>query len=275
MCPHCRAFISSDDKICPYCSERTGPRAAETLAHPGQWTPFTSLTILTLIINAAFFFVSVYMSTGPGGFVNVDERVLVLMGAKFRPEILYGGQWWRLITAGFLHGGAGHIFMNGFAIYYVGQHVEEFLGHARFITLYIVATFTGFLFSLIASPESLSIGASAALTGFLGGLIAASLLPGSRLAPARKLYGQMAAGVILVGFLATWTNWSHVDNASHVGGFVGGFLYILVAGMPGPSRSTREVFWKSVAGVSVAITLVCFFKMVVFFSALYHSQAFR
>src|SRR5262245_8541494 len=116
MCPHCRAFITVKDRICPYCNEPVGPRAAarmpsEMLAGFIPQAHFA--TVLLLLINLGFFLATTIMSSkaGAGNALDIDTETLVMFGAKYGPWIR-GGQWWRLITAGFLHGGFMHILMN-------------------------------------------------------------------------------------------------------------------------------------------------------------------
>ncbi|BDC50865.1 hypothetical protein F183_A31810 [Bryobacterales bacterium F-183] len=289
MCPHCRAFISSDDKICPYCEEPIGASAGTRITLTGGSSDsggvasslvpdHSAMTLLFLLVNVALFLASVWVSANSGNngaIMGLDNRTLILLGAKWRPEIIYAGQWWRLITAGFLHGGIMHIFMNGLSLFHVGRHFEDYLGSTRFIIVYVVATITGFFFSLIASPGSTSVGASAALAGMVGALLASSSAPGSPTAPIRRLYVQWTWGLLVIGFIGNLTGMMRIDNAAHIGGLAGGWLFIKIAGFPGAQRSAAEVVWRVLSVVLVLLTLVSFFKMYVFFSALSASPAYR
>ena len=137
MCSHCRAFITTDDKVCPYCDTPVGPRAIDVRS-PGEVlgglvpnTHFT--TALILLLNAGLYIATaVYASSGGGGggFMDLDVKTLFLFGSKYTPAIIHG-QWWRLITAGFLHGGLMHIAMNSWVLYDLGAQVEEAYGTAR------------------------------------------------------------------------------------------------------------------------------------------------
>jgi len=167
MCPHCRAFITTDDKVCPYCETTVGPKAIER-RDPGQalgglipQAHFT--TVLILLINAGLYAATaVYaMRQGRGNFMDLDGPTLFFFGAKLRSAIL-AGEWWRLITAGFLHGGILHIAMNSWVLYDLGAQVEEAYGTARFLVLYFVTSIAGFYASMWWSV-SISVGASAAL----------------------------------------------------------------------------------------------------------------
>ena len=270
MCPQCRAFISSDDKTCPYCNEPVGTRAASVAprdAFASMVPEHSTITLLFLLLNAAFWIASVIVSANQGNsnpLMNLDSRTLILLGAKWRPEILYGGQWWRLLTAGFLHGGAMHIIMNGMSLYQVGRHFEDYLGPVRLFLVYVVATIGGFGLSLYTSG-ALSIGASAAIAGLIGALYASSRFPGSPTATGQKLYGYWTLGLLIVGFLGNWSNMMHIDNAAHIGGWVAGYLLIWAAGFPGSNRSTRELVLRILLIVAIAATLLSFWKMGMFF----------
>ena len=118
MCPNCRAFITTDDRVCPYCNQEAGLRAAErrlTADALGGLIPHARFTTMMIIlINAGFYIATVLYSmraSPQGSAMDLDGPTLFAFGAKFGPAIAQG-QWWRLITAGFLHGGLLHIGMN-------------------------------------------------------------------------------------------------------------------------------------------------------------------
>ena len=89
-----------------------------------------------------------------------------------------------LVTAGFLHGGLIHIFMNSWVLFSVGAQVEETYGTARYLVLYFVSNVLGFLASALLQPASLSVGASAALFGLIGAMIAAGMRSNSAMGAA-------------------------------------------------------------------------------------------
>src|SRR5579862_9086866 len=159
MCPHCRAFITTRDRTCPYSNEFVGERAidrrspADVLGGLIPATHFT--TAILLLINVGLYVASaVYsMSLGRGGgFMAMDDIALRQFGAKYSRLILSGGQWWRLTTAGYLHGGLMHIAMNMWVLYDLGPQVEEIYGTSRFLMIYMVANAGGFLLSTYWSP---------------------------------------------------------------------------------------------------------------------------
>jgi rhomboid protease GluP len=272
MCPNCRAFITADDKICPYCQASVGPRVvdrrtpADALGGLIPHARFTTMVIL--LINSALYVATVLYSskTNGGGFsFDLDTRTLVLFGAKDPAIILYG-EWWRLITAGFLHGGIMHILMNSWVLFDVGAQVEETFGTSRYLVLYFVSTITGYLASLWWAPSVPSIGASAAIMGLVGAMIANSVRDRSSYGIAvRKMYTRWVIYILIFGLLPFF----NIDNAAHIGGLAGGFGVGYLAGTPGISRGT-EGFWRAASGVAMAITAVAFAEMFLFLIA--HSR---
>ncbi len=266
MCPNCRAFVTITDRVCPYCGVQLGPRAIDMRAgqFAASFLPRANLTAIIIIaINIAFFLAELGVSYKLTGSANIPGQVAVLFGAKYAP-LIYSGQWWRLITAGFLHGGFWHIAMNSWALWILVTEVEQFYGTARLFVAYFFATLTGFLCSLLWSPHSLSLGASAACFGMFGIMLAMGVR--QRADPlthaVRAHYGQWLILGLVMSFIPG------VDLAAHVGGFIGGFLVGLIAGSPGLPNTPRERFWKIAAGMAVAITLYAFLRAFLFYPVL-------
>lgn len=259
MCPNCRAFISTKDRVCPYCGVQLGPRAIDLRATQiaSSLVPRANQTsVIFLIINAAFFLAEViasYRLTGASPAAGISSQVMLLFGAKYAP-LIHAGQWWRLITAGFLHAGFFHIAMNSWALFVLIPEVEQFYGTSRLIVAYLISTFTGFLLSLLWS-RSLSLGASAACYGLIGIMLAMGVRRNDPLAQAvRAYYRQWVIFGLLLSLLPG------VDIAAHIGGLAGGFLVGLVGGLPGLPGSPREILWKTLAGLGIAITLYAFWQ---------------
>jgi rhomboid protease GluP len=173
--------------------------------HPGR---------LTLLLMAACIVVAAF--TLPGSSQLLNAR-LYDWGAKVNVNIA-AGQWWRLLTSSFLHGGWVHLGLNLYALFLVGSLVENLLGPGRLFAIYIVAALTGALASY-AATTGLSIGASGAIFGVMSAALIAGLRdPQERLTP--KQWSGLAswAGLnLIIGF-----NTAGVDNAAHLGGLLGG-----------------------------------------------------
>src|SRR6266536_4646821 len=163
MCPHCRAFITTSDKVCPYCGEQVGPRAIERRGGSQEFLadfiPHARFnTILILLINFGFYLATTLysMRSGRGNAIDIDVYTLVDFGAKWVP-LIQAGQWWRLVTAGFLHGGLMHILMNSWAMFDLGAAVEEIYGTSRMLVIYFVSSVAGFYVSALWNPRTPSI----------------------------------------------------------------------------------------------------------------------
>jgi len=152
--------------------------------------------------------------------------VVAAMGMKSNIAI-NAGQWWRLFTPIFLHGGIFHIGFNMYALYVLGPGLERFYGKFSFLLLYLVAGVAGNVFSFIFSPYN-SLGASTAIFGLLAA-------QGVFLYQHQELFGKSAQrSLINVIFIAV-VNFviglsPGIDNRGHLGGFFGGALFAWFAG---------------------------------------------
>ncbi|MBV9267229.1 MAG: rhomboid family intramembrane serine protease [Acidobacteriaceae bacterium] len=262
MCPNCRAFIEINDRVCPYCGTQLGPRAIDLRGSQiaASFMPRANLTSsVILIVNALFYLIELLLSSqGTGGrgfsFGEVSGRAIVLLGCKYGP-LIAAGQWWRLITAGFLHGSFIHIAMNSYALFILVTEVEQFYGTSRLVVAYVFSTFTGFLVSFLWSPGAPSLGASAAAYGLIGIMLAMSI--GRRSDPLVQLVRTQYTQWLIFGLLLSLVG--NIDLAAHLGGFAGGFLLGVVAGLPGIPRSRREVTWNVLAGLAIAVTIYAFY----------------
>jgi rhomboid protease GluP len=264
MCSNCRAFITVDDKVCPYCDFKQGARAIDVRMPDdllGGLLPGTRfLTTLILILNSGLYVATMLysMNSGnPGALMNIDGRTLVLFGAKFGPFIA-AGQLWRLVTAGFLHGGLIHIAFNSFALLDVGAHVEELYGMSRMAVIYLISTIAGFGLSYWWSPGT-SIGASAGLFGLIGAMLAFGVKwQGTSYGSAVKSqYSRWLVYGLVMSFMPG------IDLGAHVGGLAGGFAVGWIAGEPNKSAATDKM-WDVAMYLSIAIVLACFAQVALF-----------
>ncbi len=259
MCPNCRAFITTSDRICPYCQVAVGPRAIERRA-PGEilgglipQAHFT--TVLILLINFSLFAATTLYSMRTN---TPDNATLMLFGAKLPFAYLSGnGEWWRLVTAGFLHGGVLHILMNSWVLFDLGAEVEAIYGTRRFIVFYFVSTVCGFLASS-KFYAGISIGSSAGIFGLIGAMVAFGVVDKSAFgAAAKSLYMRWAVYGLLMGLLPFFPT----DNAAHIGGLASGFVVAWVLRPPEIRAQWKEPLIGGLAGVCVALTLYSFFHM--------------
>ena len=269
MCPQCRAFISTQDRVCPYCDTPLGERAIDRRlpeAVAGFIPGDRLVTSILLLINFVMFGLTVMLSYGQGpqsaALQSIDRVTLIVFGAKWAPGIV-NGQWWRLVTAGFLHGGLIHILINSVSLFDLGQQVEERFGVRRYLVIYFVSTVVGFWASTWWSPAVPSVGASAGIFGLIGAMIA---LGTGRHASARLQTGsnylRWAGYSLLLGFVLP-----NIDNAAHVGGLAGGFVTAYLAGTPKLSETAGERLWRALAWLCVLITGLSFALMLQSFLA--------
>lgn len=149
-----------------------------------------------------------------------NPAVLVLFGAKYTPLIV-AGQYWRLLTAVFVHVGIAHLMFNAYALFSFGMEVERRFGRTRFLALYLLSGIASTTASFVGSP-ALSAGASGAVFGLAGASLAYYAAYRDRLGMAgrRSLTSiLLVVGLNLVmGFAAPG-----IDNLGHIGGLVAGF----------------------------------------------------
>ena len=268
MCPHCRAFITNKDRTCPYCNEPVRARAIDRRnpsAILGGIIPHARFnTVVILVINFGLFLATVLYSMGAGNgeaVWNIDVGTLVAFGAKYNAG-LAAGQWWRLVTAGFLHGGLLHILMNSWVLFDLGAQVEEIYGAGRMLVIYFVSTVFGFYASAVWSPAP-SVGASAALMGLIGAMIALGVRHKSPVGSSiRATYIRWAIYIILFGLLPGL----HVDNAAHIGGLAAGFGIAYLAGLPRLEGSWTERLWRGASWICILLTALSFLKMYLWFA---------
>ena len=248
MCPNCRAFVTSSDRVCPYCEMKLGPRAIERRA-PGEilgglipHARFT--TVMILLINTALFLAE-YLNPNAG---------LTRWGASL-PAPYMQGQWWRLITAGFLHGGVFHILMNSWVLFDLGAEVEQLYGTSRLIVFYFVSTITGFWTSSHLGFHS-SVGSSAGIFGLIGAMLAFGVSDRSALGSmVKSLYMRWVIYGLVLSFLPG------VDFWAHVGGLSGGFIAGWLASTPRARQMWKEPLLRALAGISIAVTFLAFGMM--------------
>ena len=124
-------------------------------------------TYSIILINIVIFLIEIIKS---GSFLDIDIYTLADMGAKINLFINHG-QYYRLITAAFLHGGILHIFFNMSALNIIGREVEAVYGGKKFLIIYFLSAIGGNIFSYVFKPSSISVGASGAIFGLLGAML--------------------------------------------------------------------------------------------------------
>jgi membrane associated rhomboid family serine protease len=166
------------------------------------------VTVAIIIVCAAVFLATNGFSGGSGSL----WRDLFLDG----PDV-HDGDWWRLVTSGFLHAGPIHILFNMYLLWVLGNLLEPTLGSGRFAALYFTALLAGACGALVVDPNSPTVGASGAVFGLMGA--AAVELRSRGINPFQTDIGLLIVFNLVLSFVL-----SHVSVGGHVGGLVGGAL---------------------------------------------------
>ena len=196
-------------------------------------------TVMILLINSALFIAE---------YVSPQSR-LQQYGASM-PWPYMHGEWWRLVTAGFLHGGILHILMNSWVLFDLGAEVEALYGTSRLIVFYFVSTVTGFLMSSMLG-HSPSVGSSAGIFGLIGAMLAFGFTDKSSLgAQVKALYGRWVIYALVLSFIPG------VDYYAHIGGLAGGFLTGFLASTPRARLMWKEPLIRYAAGICLGLTVL-------------------
>jgi membrane associated rhomboid family serine protease len=203
------------------CPEHSGkPQGVQRVTRGVQRAAFegvgAKVTKALVAINVAVYVAE--LATGGG--VNGVGSTIYEKGVLFGPFVEQG-DWWRLLTAAFLHYGPVHLILNMVGLYWFGSLLEQRIGAGRYLMLYLVSGLAGSAGALLWPNGFLTptVGASGAIFGILG---AGLVLERQR----DYVFGGSAMGVILVNFVLTFSI-SSISKGGHIGGLVGGIICAL------------------------------------------------
>jgi membrane associated rhomboid family serine protease len=162
-----------------------------------------------------------------GAPVQANAGSIFFNGALFGPAVA-DGDWWRLITAAFLHYGPIHLAMNMIALWLFGPALEAALGSARFLLLYVAAGLAGSAGALLATPDAVTVGASGAIYGVFGAILVLER-------QGTYVFGGSVIPLLVINFAFTLFI-PGISKGGHIGGFLGGALAILVLSRFGRQR---------------------------------------
>jgi membrane associated rhomboid family serine protease len=207
ICPDCMTPTSVGMR-CPECAkQRTKVHNMRTMSSEPR------VTIGLIIINAV-----VFLGAGSFGIGSAGGNRLFDNFALFGPAIDQNGEYWRLITSGFLHYGLLHIAFNMYALWWLGRMLEPALGHVRFAALYLASLLAGSFGAILVEPHRLSIGASGAVFGLMGA--AAVELRSRGINPFQTNIGML----IVLNLALSFAFSGSISVGGHIGGLVGGAL---------------------------------------------------
>ncbi|ERI95650.1 peptidase, S54 family [Clostridiales bacterium oral taxon 876 str. F0540] len=177
------------------------------------------VTYSIIALNIIAYIVTAFLS---GSIFDSDINVLINLGAKYN-ELINRGEYYRLITCMFLHGGLLHVALNMYALYSIGPLVERLYGKTKYIVIYFASGILSSIFSYMFS-DNVSVGASGAIFGLLGTTLVFAVKKRKNIG---KDFLRNIASVIIVNLIIGFTM-SNIDNFGHLGGLVGGIIITLI-----------------------------------------------
>lgn len=215
-----------------------------------------TLTNYLILINIIIF-VLMFVFGGFNAFSN--PRILLNFGAQFG-LLVQQGEWFRLITSMFVHGGFMHIFFNMYVLYLFGNLVEKVYGPYKFLSIYIITGFFASFATQLFSPNVLSVGASGAIFGLVGLLFGAGFRDDTPNL-LKSMTGTALLPMILINVFLGFTVPS-INNIAHIGGLAAGFTF----GWLTPVIATKKQWkiWKMLYYGSLGIVLVSFLLLIIF-----------
>jgi rhomboid protease GluP len=275
MCPSCGTLVGTTATRCHECGANVRFGMAAASRSLGRMMPTNApVTYCLLSLCCLLYGISLlysiragnpWMPEGGGfsalmGIGGIDGKTLDILGAT-RPAgyIISYNQWWRLITAIFLHGSLMHIVFNMWVIMDIGPMVEELFGSARYLFLYIATGAFGYVVSSLAGH--FSVGASGSLLGLIGLLLASTTRSSS--ASSQMLKSNLIRWIVYIAVMGFM--FSGIDNYAHFGGLAAGFalgkLFI-----DRPPQGQTETRIANILGWGTALLVAgCFALMMQFF----------
>jgi membrane associated rhomboid family serine protease len=223
ICPDCMTF----GPVGIRCPDHSGQaKGAQRVVRNVQRRSARNPGIVTTTLIAIN--VGIYLLQLAGGAsINANSGWIYEHGALFMERIdssgqivgLAHGEWYRLLTAAFLHYGPIHLAMNMLALWWIGRPLEAYLGPVRYLLLYLVSGLAGSAGALLFAPNAITVGASGAIFGILG---AAIVLERQQ----TYVLGGSAITLLVINLAFTFAV-PGISIGGHLGGLAGGALSIL------------------------------------------------
>jgi membrane associated rhomboid family serine protease len=194
---------------CPECSrERTQVKTIRS----APTVPVVTMTLIAINVLVFLAESATGASLGGGGGGTIYDK-----GALFGPLIAQQNEYWRIVTAGFLHDGVFHIFVNMLSLYFVGMVLEPAIGRVNFAAIYFASLLAGSFGALLFQPGIPTIGASGAIFGIFGALIVVAHARGIPI-------WQSGLGFWLILNLIISFSFTGISVGGHLGGLAAGLL---------------------------------------------------
>lgn len=213
ICPDCMRQASVGFH-CPECTKESGQKVVRA----SQLRTKPVLTNVLIGLNLAVF------AAGIGSGLRTTRSMTIDGGLIGSGQLTDGdligvahGEWWRIVTSGFLHANAIHVGFNMWVLYQLGQLLEPALGRLRFGVVYVVAMLCGAFGVLLLDPNGLTVGASGAVFGLMGATVAVFRARGI------NAFDTGLGGAIVLNLVFTFAI-PGISIGGHVGGLIGGFI---------------------------------------------------
>lgn len=295
MCRSCGAIVGAGETQCAVCG---APTAAQPPADSSQYPPADKETVrfaravlnrpykftIALLVANVFVFLLMWESSGMSfaalqrGF---PDAVLVAYGAKLNYLIdPPNNQWWRFVTAMFVHIDILHLLMNMFSLLILGPFVEKLYGSAKFVVFWVVTGIAGVVGSYLTVRPGLargvlgtfifhatdvpSAGASGALFGLVGVLFVFGIKFRRELPEGfKRVFGTGLLPIIFINLFIGFIGRSFIGNSAHLAGlFTGAALALFVDYRRPGARASITTIWRVLQVISLAIILVAGYKVV-------------
>ncbi len=252
ICPDCMTF----GPVGIRCPDHSGKaRGAAKVVQNVQRSTSRNPGIVTttlIVINVGIYL----LQLGGGASVNANSGWIFEHGALYGP-LVANGDWYRLLSAAFLHYGPIHLGLNMLALWWIGRPLEAYLGPVRYILLYVVSGLAGSAGALIANPTGVTVGASGAIFGILG---AAIVLERQQ----TYVLGGSALSLLIVNLAFTFAV-PGISIGGHLGGAAGGALAILALSQLGRASAAYRridlVAIVSLAAIGALSIAVAYWKV--------------
>ena len=194
---------------CPECAHQGGPGAGVRRL-TGVRTDVVVATGVLVGINVLLYLVEMAQAGG----IDVGRAAIIYDWGLYGPAVA-DGEWYRMVTAGFLHSGLIHLGFNMYLLWILGSALERHAGPGRMLAIYFSALLWGSALALVMTPDSLTIGASGAVFGLMAAML---LLERQR---GIALLGSSVGALLLINLVLTFTI-SNISIGGHIGGLLGG-----------------------------------------------------
>ena len=294
MCRSCGAIVGASETQCSACgaSSATQPTTDAGRRPPDKETIRFARALLTrpykftiaLLVANLFVFLLMWDSSGLSPRVlthGFSDAVLVAYGAKFNYLIdAPNYQWWRLITATFVHIDLLHLLVNMFSLLMLGPFVEKLYGSAKFVVFWVMTAIAGSLGHYLTLRPSLAhgifgtflfrgadgaaAGASGALFGLVGVLFVFGIKYRHELPEGfKRVFGTGMLPIIIVNLFIGFVWRSFIGNSAHLSGlFMGAVLAMFIDYRRPGARASITTIWRALQVLSLLVIALCVYKVV-------------